>query len=197
MPVCSASSVPGVFDVTLHAGRRQRVRYVDTTALLKCVAGPEPQPRPPPVNPPPGAVTYTCRDAVLVESSTDPVCDVDQACDDMCTFGFRCPCCGVCGLPCDPEPVYRGTLRVGERYVLPACARSGRRALVLKCKARPAGIVCPTTTTTTLPVGSCVTDADCAIFPPECQHCESGNCQGFPTINPNGSISGVICAIPR
>jgi len=46
-------------------------------------------------------------------------------------------------------------------------------------------------------VGSCVTDADCAIFPPECQHCELGNCEGFPTINANGSISTIACPIPR
>src|SRR2546426_12683122 len=48
--------VPGVFEVTLHAGRRKRVRYAETTAVLKCLAGTEPQPRPTPVQPPPGAV---------------------------------------------------------------------------------------------------------------------------------------------
>jgi len=186
--------VPRMFEATLHAGRRKRVRYADTTAVLRCLAGPEPQPSPPPVEPPPGAVTYTCRDAVLVESSTDPVCDVDQACDDICTFGFHCPTCCGCLAPCFlSEPAYRIPVLVGERYVLPACERGGHPALVLECQARPVDIVCPTTTTTTLPVGSCVTDEDCAIFPPECQHCELGDCEGFPTINPNGSISGVVC----
>ena len=186
-------TVPRVFDVTLHAGRRKRVQYTSTTAMLKCFAGPEPEPKPPTVEPPPGAVTYTCQDAILVESTTDPVCDVDQACDDTCTFGFHCPTCCGCLTPCFGEPAYRIPVSVGERYVLGACERGGRPALVLECRARPAGIVCPTTTTTTLPVGSCVTDADCASFPPECQHCELGDCEGFPTINPNGSISGVVC----
>jgi len=46
-------------------------------------------------------------------------------------------------------------------------------------------------------LGRCITDADCAIFPPVCQHCELGGCEGFPTINPDGSISIVICPIPH
>src|SRR4029450_757334 len=92
---------PGVFEMTLDASHRKRIRYVGTAALLKCRPGPEPPPPPPPpVKPPPGALTYTCRDAVPVESSTDPVCDVDQACDDTCTFGFHCPTCCGCLSPC-------------------------------------------------------------------------------------------------
>jgi len=189
---------PHVFERTLPAGHRKRVQYADTTAVLKCLAGPEPPPSPPPVEPPPGAVTYTCRDGVLVESSTDPVCDVDQACDDTCTFGFHCPtCCGCLAACFSSGTPYRIPVPVREQRVLPACERGGRPALVLECQPHPAGVTCPTTTTTTLPVGSCVTDADCAIFPPECQHCELGDCEGFPTINPNGSISNVVCPIPR
>src|SRR5437870_8111602 len=192
----TGQNVPRVFQATLRSGRRKRIRYVDTTAVLRCLAGPEPSP--PPVEPPPGAVTVTCRDAVLVESSTDPVCDLDQACNDTCTFGFHCPPCCGCLAPCFlSEPVYRIPVDVGERYVLPACERDARPALVLESEARPAGLVCPTTTATTLPVGRCVTDADCASFPPECQHCELGDCEGFPTIDPGGSISTVVCPIPR
>ncbi len=70
---------PRVFEMTLRAGRRKHVQYAGTTAVLECLAGPEPPPKPPSVEPPPGAVTYTCQDGVLVESSSDPVCDVDQA----------------------------------------------------------------------------------------------------------------------
>jgi hypothetical protein len=70
-------------------------------------------------------------------------------------------------------------------------------ARVLECQAHPGGIPCPTTTTTTLPVEWCVTDADCAIFPPVCQHCEVGACEGFRTIYPDGSILGVVCPIPH
>ncbi len=182
-------TVPGVFDVTLHPGHRKRVRYASTTALLKCLAGPEPQPKPPPVKPPSGAVTYTCQDAVIVESSTDPVCDVDQACNGICIFGFHCPTCCRCLAPCSPSGTpYRVLVPVGEQRVLSACERGGRPALVLDCQPHPAGVACPI-----LPVGSCVTDADCASFLPECQHCELGGCLGFPTINPNGSISTIAC----
>src|SRR5262245_30520771 len=86
---------PRVFEMTLRAGHRKRVQYVATTAVIRCLRGPAPQPKPPAVEPPPGAATYTCEDGVLVESGTDPVCDVDQACGDTCTFGFHCPtCCG-------------------------------------------------------------------------------------------------------
>src|SRR5438128_3634839 len=115
---------PRVFAMTLQAGRRKHVQYADTTAVLKCLAGPEPLPKPPPVEPPPGAVTYTCQDGVLVESATDPVCDVDQACDDTCTFGFHCPTCCGCLAPCFlSEPAYRIPVLVAERYVLPASER--------------------------------------------------------------------------
>src|SRR5438552_3776097 len=191
----TGQTVPGVFDVALHVGRRKRVQYVDTTAVLKCRPGPEPPPPPPPpVNPPPGAVTYICQDAILVDSSTDPVCDVDQACDETCTFGFHCPTCCGCLAACFSQGTpYRIPVPVGEQRVLPACERGGRQALVLECQPHPAGVACPTTTTTTLPVGSCMTDADCSIFPPECQHCEFGGCEGVPTINPNGSISTIAC----
>ena len=34
----------GRFEVTLHAGRRKHVRYADTTAVVRRLAGPEPQP---------------------------------------------------------------------------------------------------------------------------------------------------------
>jgi len=195
-PSAAGRTVPGVFDLPLHAGHRKRVRYGSTTAVLKCRAGPEPQPKPkpPPVETPPGAATYTCRDGILVESSTDPVCDVDQACDDTCTFGFHCPTCCGCLAPCFSQGTpYRIPVPVGEQRLLPACKHSGRPALVLDCQPHPAGVACPTTTTTTLPVGSCTTDADCAVFPPECQHCDFGGCEGFPTINPNGSISTIAC----
>lgn len=196
-------------------GQRQKIRLsttlgaTPTTFVLRCRSHPSGIPCPIPSTSTttvtttssttlPGAVTYTCRDALLVESSTDLVCDVDQACDDICTFGFHCPpWCGSAA-PCFfSEAPYRIPVPVGARYMLPTCKRDGRPGLVLECQARPIGMVCPATTTTTLPVGSCVTDADCAIFPPVCQHCELGTCEGLPTINPNGSISGVVCAIRR
>src|SRR5437762_268519 len=121
------------------------------------------------------------------------VCDLDHALDGRCQFRVSLGATGR-----KRPHVFEMTLQAGRRKrVLPACERGGRPALVLECRAYPSGVACPTTTTTTLPVGLCVTDADCAIFPPECQHCELGDCEGFPTINPNGSISNVVCPIPR
>ena len=188
-----------VFNVTLHIGHRRYVQFGDTTVLFNCHRGPEPPPPPPPpVLPPPGALTFTCQDAVLAESSTDPVCDVDQACDGICTFGFFCPpCCGCAAPCCESGPCYHIEVSVGERYVLPACELDRQPARVLDCQPMPAGFVCPTTTTTTLPLGSCLTDADCGAFLPECHHCELGNCEGLPIINPNGSITNIVCPIPR
>src|SRR6186997_2050341 len=57
---------PRLFDVTVDAGRRQRLRYGGTRALLRCRAGPEPS-REPPCKPeaPPGARTFSCRDSVV------------------------------------------------------------------------------------------------------------------------------------
>lgn len=34
------------------------------------------------------------------------------------------------------------------------------------------------------------------VFRSLCQHRELGDCEGFSTINPNGSISNVVCQIP-
>jgi len=126
-----------------------------------------------------GAVTYTCQDGILVGSNTDPVCDVDQACDDTCTFGFHCPTCCGCLAPCFSQGTpYRIPVPVGEQRMLPACERGGRPALVLDCQSHPAGVACPTTTTTTLPVGSCMTDADCSIFPPSASTASSEAAKG-------------------
>src|SRR5213593_1779824 len=77
----TGGQVPRVFEVTLRAGRRKRVHYVDTTAVLRCLAGPEPNPVVCQPEAPPDAVTYTCQDAVLADPAADPACDVDPACD--------------------------------------------------------------------------------------------------------------------
>src|SRR5207302_9521621 len=191
--------LPRVVVVTLRTGRRKWVRYADTMALLKCRPGPEPSP---PVvcqpEPPPDAVPYTCQDAVLANPAADPACDVDRACDDSCTFGFRCPtACGSLA-PCWEDPRYHIEVPVGRRRVLPACDRvEVRPALVLACQPPSAGFVCPPTTTTTLPVGRCITDEDCAKFLPACHHCEVGNCEGFPTFYPNRGIGNIGCPLPQ
>jgi hypothetical protein len=177
---------PRIFDAAVDVGRRKRIRYAGTSAVLRCFAGPEPQPPPVVVEPPPGADTYLCQDAVLVEASTDPVCDLDQACDGVCTFAFHCPACCRCGAPCLDEPAYRIGVPIGGRYVVAACETTP--ALDLGCQAHPVGFACPSTTTTTLPIGACRTDVDCAAFTEPCQHCEAysniGDCEGIPTISP-------------
>ena len=194
----TSTSVARVFDVTLKTGRRSTIRYAGTTATLRCRKGPEPVAKPADVSVPPDAITLTCHDAILANPQADPACDVDQVCDDTCDFGFRCPiACGSLAA-CFSEPAYRLPVPVGEHRVLAACQRGGRAvALDLKCQPSPADFVCPTTTTTLPPPGRCQTDADCADEPPECHHCELGACQGYPTINPNGSISGIICPLPH
>jgi hypothetical protein len=135
---------------------------------------------------------------VVVDSGADPVCDTDQSCDDTCMFGFHCPTCCGCGAPCYlDKPVWGIPVPVGCSAVLPPCEYDTRPALILECQPRPAGAACPTTTTTLLPVGSCRTDDDCLMFPPRCQHCELGSCQGMPTLNPDRYITGYGCAIPH
>jgi len=193
-----STTVPHLFKGTLAMGHRRRLWYADTRAVVRCRPGPEPISEPPcEPEPPPGAVTYTCQDAVLADPAADPACDTDRACDDSCTFGFHCPTCCGCGAPCFNRPAWEVQVPVGCRRVLAACDDiEVRPALVLECQPRPAGTFCPTTTTTLLPIGSCRTDEDCAILLPECHHCELGHCQGFPTFNPNRSISTVECPIP-
>src|SRR5260221_578999 len=71
---------------------------------------------------------------------------------------------------------------VGQYRVLPPCEHDGRDSMKLECHPRPADLMCPTTTTTLPPPGQCRDVADCASFPPECQHCENGYCEGLPVI---------------
>ena len=196
--------VPRLFDGTVAVGGRQRLRYRGTRAVVRCHAGPEPNPVPCEPSLPRDALTYTCQGGVLVEPTPDPVCrdlacdpacDFDRSCDDSCTFSFRCP--PNCGLgPCFEQPMYAVRVPVGCRGVLPECARGAQPALALECRPPPSGFACPPTTTTLPPSGSCRADADCSIFPLECQHCELGFCEGFPTFNPNRSVSNVVCPIP-
>jgi hypothetical protein len=188
--------VAHVFHGTLLVGHRRRLRYLGTQAVVRCRAGPEPNPVPCEPRLPSSGLTYTCQDAVLADAAADPTCDVDRVCDDSCSFGFRCP--PNCGLgPCFEKPVYSVRVPVGCRSVLPACDGGLQPATVLECQPRPAGFVCPSTTTTLPSPPSCRGDYDCLIFPPECQHCELAFCEGVPTFNPNRSISNVVCPIPR
>ena len=188
----SSTIVPRVFDVTLSVGQ-MIARH--TRAVLKCHAGPEPNPVPCQPKLPPSAITYTCQEAVLADPTADPACDFDQVCDDSCTFAFRCP--PNCGLgPCFTQPKWPVQVAVGCRSVLPACDHGVQPTLVLECQPRPAGFVCPSTTTTLPPPGYCRGDDDCVNCVPACQHCEAGACQGLPTIEPNRSIYYPGCAIP-
>jgi len=195
-----------LFEGTLSVGARERLRYRATKAVVRCLAGPEPDPVPCQPDLPRETLTYGCQDAVRVEpnpdpiceygNACDPVCDFDQSCDGSCTFSFRCP--PDCGLgACFELPTYGVRVPVGCRRVLPACAHGEGAALVLQCGPPPPGLVCPSTTTTLPPPGLCRDDADCLIFPPACQHCELGFCEGFPTFNPNRSVSNVACLLPH
>src|SRR5262249_27674908 len=126
-------------------------------------------------------------------------CDVDQACQGVCTFAFRCPQCCGCLAPCFSEPVYPITVPVNEQVVVPVCRgvrETTEPRLVLSCIPPPPQVQCPVTTTTILVPGQCLTDSDCVDWMPPCNVCRGGSCTGPTHVNPDGSISGIVCPTP-
>jgi hypothetical protein len=80
------------FDGSLRVRHRRHLQFGRTRAVVKCLPGPQPSPADPGNVPiPPAATTFTCEDAVLVDSGTSftdltPACDTDRTCDSVCTW---------------------------------------------------------------------------------------------------------------
>ena len=92
-------------------------------------------------------------------------CDVDAACDGVCTFALRV--CGEVACVDHSEAVAVGNK---ERLTIPAPGGPPAK-FVLRCRAHPRGLPCPTssTTSTTTTTSAPTTSTTAPSTPPSCQ----------------------------
>src|SRR3989454_8729827 len=111
-------------------------------------------------------VRIACREGIapplprcVVECSRPVRCDADEQCNGIFTFAIR-----VCGeVACSDHLV---SVAVGQREDIRLSTALGNtpQTFVLRCRSHPPTIPCPvqsTSTTSTLPEKTCLTDADC------------------------------------
>ena len=139
-----------------------------------------------------------CFDGVLVRRlcvvGCQPLqCDVDQACDRLCTFALK-----VCGeVACHDETL---VVPVGEKTVVRLATAFGEKPtkFILRCRRHPPDLPCSSTTTTTTTTTTstaplpavCQTDADCQTGNPcGIDFCGAGQCVNFCSCLHNGGFT--------